>query len=54
MLASMTNYGKPKAEPASNPILKSKEERKKVLQAVQRRRSIIYKQHSQKQHLASE
>jgi hypothetical protein len=49
----MTDYGKPKAEPAPNPALKSKEERKKVLQAVDKRRSIIYKRFYQKQRLES-
>jgi hypothetical protein len=49
----MTNYGKPKAEPAPNLALKSKEERKKVLEEVRARRREIYTRFYQKQHLKS-
>jgi len=44
----MTNYGKPKAAPAPNLALKSKEERTKVLQAVEKRRREIDKRLHQK------
>jgi hypothetical protein len=49
----MTNYGKPRQEPAANPTLKSKEERKRILEEVERRRRIIYSRFYQKQRLAS-
>ncbi len=47
----MTNYGKPRPEPTQNPTLKSKEERKKVLEEVERRRRIIYSRFYQKHRL---
>jgi hypothetical protein len=49
----MTAYGKPKPEPAPNPTLKNREERKKVLEEVRARRREIYKRFSQKQQLES-
>jgi hypothetical protein len=49
----MTNYGKPRPEPTQNPTLKSKEERKELLEEVERRRRIIYSRFYQKQRLES-
>jgi hypothetical protein len=49
----MTDYGRPRQAPEENPFLKSKEERKKVLEEVAKRRRIIYARFHQKQQLES-
>ena len=48
----MTAYTKPPSEPVPPLTLKSKEERKKVLEEVARRRRMIYARFYQKQRLA--
>jgi hypothetical protein len=51
----MTAYGKFRSEPkpTASTTLKSKEERKKVLEEVEQRRREMYRQFYQKQRLAS-